>query len=229
MSHSCVWHNSRICITGLHASWVWDRVLRWHVWHVTKCLMSGESSWAGPPSYRRAEYDSCRCVWHESFMRVTWLLHMCNMTLSHVWHVSKIRVSQLICITWLHAARPLQRMPYSLCAWHDSFMRVPRLTHICAMTYSCVMYDTSHSKFCTLRIYQIEKLKFLGTNSNLAKITIWICIARYQGIWVSRFLWISGVKHFQWNLSYKTRLRCMIWLRTCLTTRTVTQRCVASM
>jgi len=66
----------------------------------------------GPPSYRRAVYDSCPCVWHESFMRVTWLLHMCNMTLLHVEHDSRIRVSQLIFMTWLHAARPLQRMPY---------------------------------------------------------------------------------------------------------------------
>jgi len=36
-------------------------------------------------------------------------------------------------------------------------------------------------------IHQTEKLEFLGTNSNQSKISIWICTARYRGIWVSRF------------------------------------------
>jgi len=28
------------------------------------------------------------CVWHDSFMCVTWLIHGCDMTHSHVWHDS---------------------------------------------------------------------------------------------------------------------------------------------
>ena len=36
------------------------------------------------------------------------------------------------------------------------------------------------------RIYQTEKLKFFGTNSDQSKISVWICTARYRGIWVSR-------------------------------------------
>ena len=34
-------------------------------------------------------------------------------------------------------------------------------------------------------IRHIEKLKFLGTRSNSSKIEIWICTAKYRGIWVS--------------------------------------------
>jgi len=34
-------------------------------------------------------------VWHDSFTCVTWLIHMCDMTHSHVWHDS------FTCVTWL--------------------------------------------------------------------------------------------------------------------------------
>jgi len=33
-------------------------------------------------------------VWHDSFICVTWLIHMCDMTHSYVWHDS------FICVTW---------------------------------------------------------------------------------------------------------------------------------
>jgi len=35
------------------------------------------------------------CVWHDSFMCVTWLIHVCYMTHLCVWHDS------LMCVTWL--------------------------------------------------------------------------------------------------------------------------------
>jgi len=35
-------------------------------------------------------------VWHDSFICVTWLIHMCDMTHSYVWHDS------FICVTWCH-------------------------------------------------------------------------------------------------------------------------------
>jgi len=50
--------------------------------------------------------------------------------------------------------------------------------------------------------YQIQKFKFLGTNSHETKISIWICTARYWGILVSRF---GGF------------LECSIFSRTCQT------------
>jgi len=53
-------------------------------------------------------------VWHDSFMCVTWRIHMCNMTHSYVWHDS------FICVTWLiHTSD----MTHSY-VWRDSFTRV---------------------------------------------------------------------------------------------------------
>jgi len=41
-------------------------------------------------------YFACfTCVWHDTFMCLTWLIHMCNMTHSYVWH------DTFICVTWL--------------------------------------------------------------------------------------------------------------------------------
>jgi len=58
---------------------------------------------------------------------------------------------------------------------------------MCTHTHECVSWcDRFHWKCYTPEIHQIQKLKLLGTNSNEAKISIWICTARYRGIWVSR-------------------------------------------
>jgi len=98
------------------------------------------------------------CVWHASFICVTWLLHMCDMTHSYVWHDSCVRVTCLIhkcvmshwyvwydsfiCVTWL------LHMTHSY-VWHDSFMCVTWLIHTCDMTpytydmtHSCVWHDS---------------------------------------------------------------------------------------
>jgi len=60
--------------------------------------------------------------------------------------------------------------------------------------------DSFHWKCRTPEIHRIEKTKFLGTNSNQTKIPIWICTARYRGIWVSRLGGFWGCLHFQWKL-----------------------------
>ena len=39
--------------------------------------------------------DESWLPWHDSFTCVTWLIHMCDMTHSHVWHDS------FICVQWL--------------------------------------------------------------------------------------------------------------------------------
>jgi len=59
-------------------------------------------------------------VWHDSFICVTWLPHICDMTHSHVWHDSPT------CVTWL---THMCDMTHSH-VWHDSPTRVTRLTWI---------------------------------------------------------------------------------------------------
>jgi len=65
------------------------------------------------------------CVWHDSFICATWLIHMCDMTHSYVRH------DWLICATWL------------IHVWHDSFIYVSdgtRMSHFDA-GYVCVRRD----------------------------------------------------------------------------------------
>ena len=71
-------------------------------------------------------------VWHDSFICVTWLIHMCDMTRPYVWH------DLFICVTWpthmcdpaahLNNAKPIEiclcthYMCFMTCSymWHDS-------------------------------------------------------------------------------------------------------------
>ena len=57
------------------------------------------------------------CVWRDSLMCVTWLIHVCDMTQSCVWRDS------LICVTWL------------------ILVCVPWLIHMCDMTHSIVRHE----------------------------------------------------------------------------------------
>jgi len=108
-------------------------------------------------------------VWRDSFICVTWLIYMCDVTHLYVWHDSFICVTWLImmhsyvvwhdsfiCVTWLnhHTSRassllnPTAVKTQSWVAWQDSFMNrhdafiygVTWLIHICDMTQS------SHAK-----------------------------------------------------------------------------------
>jgi len=87
-----------------------------------------------------------------SFICVTWLIHMCATTHSHVCHDS------FICVTWLiHMFYMTQSLVWldplyvtwliHMCdmthsyVWHDSFICVTWLIHMCDMTQSLVWLD----------------------------------------------------------------------------------------
>jgi len=73
--------------------------------------------------------------WRDSFTCVTcvtWLIDMCDMTLSHVWHDSFIRV------TWRIHTRDMTHSN----VWRDSFVCVTRLIHptytrVCSVGRGC--------------------------------------------------------------------------------------------
>jgi len=81
-------------------------------------------------------------VWHDSFICVTWLIHMCDMTHSYVWHDS------FICVTWLiHMCD----MNHSF-VWHDSFICLTRLIHMCDMADSYVWHDSPIPVLCSTHL-----------------------------------------------------------------------------
>jgi len=74
-------------------------------------------------------------VWHDSFICVTWLIHMCDMTHSYVWH------DVFMCVPWLANLCAMThwcmaRLGGKIDTWcvrHDSFICVTRLVHACVM------------------------------------------------------------------------------------------------
>ena len=96
-----------------------------HIWMSHDMCGGGIRSWA-------ADLHSWQHL--TAKLRVTWLIHMCDMTHSYVWHDSFVCVTWLIhmcdmthdsfiCVTWL------------VYVWHVSFICVPWLIHMCAMTH----------------------------------------------------------------------------------------------
>jgi len=86
---------------------------------------------------------------------VTWLIHMCDMTHSYVWHDSFICVTWLIHMKWRvrvcgHVRMRFMILPrVCMCMWdmtqshagHDSFEWVTSLSHMRDMTHSYVRHD----------------------------------------------------------------------------------------
>ena len=67
-----------------------------------------------------------------TFICVTWLIHMCDVTHSYVWR------DWFICLTWLiHMCDMTDSY-----VWHDSFICVTWLIHMCDVTHSYVRHDS---------------------------------------------------------------------------------------
>jgi len=97
-------------------------------------------------------------VWHDSFICVTWLIHMCDMTHSYVWHDSFICVTWLIhisdmthpygwhdsfiCATWPIADHQANGRVASRYIWHDSFISMAWLMHMRGVTRLHVWHDS---------------------------------------------------------------------------------------
>jgi len=71
-------------------------------------------------------------VRHDSLTCATILICTCNMTHLHVWHDS------FICVTWLVRMRDMTHAY----AWHDSFICFTYLIHLCDTTHSYMWHDS---------------------------------------------------------------------------------------
>ena len=89
-------------------------------------------------------------VWHDAFICVTWLIYLCDITHSHVWHGSlmcatRIQMSDMThsftCVIWIylrvwHDSFTISHM------WHAAFIGATCLIHTCDMTHSHVWHDS---------------------------------------------------------------------------------------
>jgi len=74
-----------------------------------------------------------RCSWREVFICASWLVCMCHMAHSHVWHThSYVWHDSFICVTWLIHMCDMTNSY----VWHDSFICVTWLIRMCDMTHS---------------------------------------------------------------------------------------------
>jgi len=110
MSHR---HVSRLCVLMWHDSSMWHR-LRLSTWHDSSKHVSwpicftNDSFIVWYDAFMFVTHDSFMYVWHDpcaraldshvhdSCIRVTWLIHTCDMTHAYVWHDSCIRVTWLM-------------------------------------------------------------------------------------------------------------------------------------
>ena len=72
------------------------------------------------------------CVWHDSFISVTWLIHMCDMPHSYAWF------DLFVCVTLLIR---MCDMTHSY-VQHNAFIRATWRIHMCDMTHSYVWHDS---------------------------------------------------------------------------------------
>ena len=119
-------------------------------------------------------------LWHDSFLCVTWLIHMCDMshmcdtTNSYVWHDSFTCMTRLICMC--------DMTPSYLC--HDSF------TFTCSVSYKTIKRFVSFcQKIClicpresawylyTMCLICLQKRKKKKRKKNLSHMSTWICLS----------------------------------------------------
>ena len=137
LNASNIWMNyfEYLNTSRLTHEWVMSHTYKWVGWriqmnHVTCASAVSSGDWRGAhstSSSRRGLLSASCCdmthsyVWHDSFMRVTWLIHACDilihmfdMTYSYVWRDS------FICVTWLIHMCDVTHSH----AWRDSFICV---------------------------------------------------------------------------------------------------------
>jgi len=70
-------------------------------------------------------------VWRDPFTRVTWLIRMCNVTHFSAWRAGK---DAMVGLEWCDMTH--------WCVWHDSYIRVTWLIDVCDMTHTYVWHDS---------------------------------------------------------------------------------------
>jgi len=97
-------------------------------------------------------------VWLDSFVCVTWLIRMCDMTHSHVWHGS------FICVIWLIRIFGMTH----LYVWHGSFICVTWLIHMCKDMRASAIYEIF---MCNMHFHLCRMTHLFVWNDSLTCVT----------------------------------------------------------
>jgi len=111
---------------------------------------------------------------------VTWLIHMCDMTHSHLWHDS------FTCVTWLIHMCDVTHS----CAWRDAFTCVTWLIQMCDVPHP----DESVDDF------------FLDSEVQMVYIQRWSfkCVPFKCVTWLMSHIWMSQVTHMNESCTHYT-------------------------
>jgi len=135
-------------------------------------------------------------VSHGSFILVTWLIHIYDVSYSYVWRDSFIDLMWLIHmfeLIWLIHTRD-KTHPYTwnylfkfhttpLYAWHDLSICVTWLIHTCAMIHSHMCRDSYANHMCDLTHLHVWYDPFLPLP------IVWICVIRL----ILRMIWFIHI------------------------------------
>jgi len=161
VTHSHVWCDSFIC-ERRDSLWLWHGSFTCFTWLVRDSIicvtwlihMCNVKTWICNMTHWCVLCDSFTCamwlfhmwhdsliyvtwlfhMWHDSFICVTWLIHSCDMTRSHVSHMSRLYVQ--------HDPFTFMTRLFHSQVWYDSFTCVTWLFHMCDMTLSHVWHDS---------------------------------------------------------------------------------------
>jgi len=99
-------------------------------------------------------------AWHDSFVSVTWLIHVCDMTSSCTWHDSFIYMQVSINLSFPRSVHWIILFGFSL-SFYDlkiwyTYIRVTWLIYMCDMTHLYVRHDSLYVRHESLIYYMCD-------------------------------------------------------------------------
>ena len=154
---------------------------------------------------------------HDLFICVTWLIHVCDVTLSLVWR------DAFICVTWLiHMsdvtyscvwcdAFSCETWPIDMCSmvhsyvWHDLFTCVTRFVHMCAVTHAYVRRDSLICVTWLIHICDVTDLHVRHDSFTRVTGLIHLRDMTYSHVWHDSFICVT------WLIQMRDTTHWYVW------------------
>jgi len=146
------------------------------------------------------------CIWHDSFMYVTWLIHICAMAQSFMWRHSCVHIDGWVMShTWMSHAKYMNESwhIYDCAMSHGSVIYVTSHTwrshHLCDINESsCMSYVTSHLwhkwKSCHIHEFMWRHSPIYVTQVDSGNLQAWrnhICVMTHSCVWHDSFIHVT--------------------------------------